>query len=69
MSSSPPPPPPGFLERSETPRTDAFIDTLPVIPMSEGPVVAAQAMREHMIAWAKFARELELECARKVWPH
>lgn len=58
-----------FLDRSETPRTDSFIGTLPPIPMGEGPMVAAQAMREHMIAWAEFARELERELARKVWPH
>jgi hypothetical protein len=69
VSTPPPPPPREWLERSETPRTDAFIDTLPIIPMSEGPVEAARAMREVLVMWAEFAKELERELARKVWPH
>lgn len=59
----------GWTDRSETPRTDAFIDTLPIIPMNEGPLVAAEAMRVHMLAWADFARALEREVNHKVWPH
>lgn len=64
-----PPIVPWVDERSDTPRTDAFIDTLPPIPMHLGPVTAAEAMRHHMIQWAEFARGLERELARKVWPH
>ena len=66
---SQPPLVPWVDDRSDTPRTDAFIDTLPPIPMNNGPVVAAEAMRAHMIAWAEFARGLERELSRKVWPH
>lgn len=68
MMRPPPVPPPGFAQRSETPRVDAFIDTLPIIPMSD-PITTATAVREVLIAWSDFARELERELARKVWPH
>jgi hypothetical protein len=70
MPSSPPPlSATPFDSVSATPRTDAFVATLPPIRMNEGPLVAAQDMREQMIMWAEFARGLEVECARKVWPH
>ena len=58
-----------FEDRSDTPRTDAFIQTLPNIPLNEGPLRAAEAMSEYMRAFAEYARALERECARKVWPH
>jgi hypothetical protein len=67
----PPPdtvPPPGWDMRSETPRTDAFIEQMPFVPMND-PMTTAAAVRELIIAWSGFARELERECARKVWPH
>lgn len=66
----PPPfiPEPGWDYRSETPRVDAFIDTLPIIPMTD-PITTAKALREVLIAWSDFARELERELGRKVWPH
>lgn len=66
--SPPPIPEPAWDHRSETPRTDAFIDQLPIIPMSD-PMTTASAIREVLLAWSDFARELERENARKVWPH
>ena len=59
---------PGFGARSDTPRTDAFIDAMPVIPM-RNPEETAHAIREILIGWAEFSRGLERELARKVWPH
>lgn len=52
---------------SETPRTDAFIDALPPVRMDD-PISAAHDVRALMIRWAEFARELEREVGRKVWP-
>lgn len=57
------------LDESDTPRVDDFIETLPPIPFDEGPLVAASAVRAQMVAWAEFARGLERELSRKVWPH
>jgi hypothetical protein len=59
---------PGWDHRSETPRVDAFIEQLPFVSLAD-PIVAAQGVREMMLAWADFARELERELGRKVWPH
>lgn len=56
------------LEMSETPRTDAFVDSLPPIPMQD-PQSCARAVREVLMSFAEFARELEREGRRKVWPH
>jgi len=33
------------------------------------PITTAKALREVLIAWSDFARELERELGRKVWPH
>ena len=67
-SSTPPIPAPGWESRSETPRTDAFIEQMPMIPMRD-PLETAGAVRALIIAWSEFARELERELGRKVWPH
>lgn len=64
----PPVPEPAWDDRSATPRTDAFIEQLPFVSLSD-PMTAAKGVREVMIAWAEFARELERELGRKVWPH
>jgi len=69
--TKPPPkfvPEPSWDSRSETPRVDAFIDQLPIIPMTD-PLTTASAVREVLVAWSDFARELERELQRKVWPH
>lgn len=54
-------------ERSETPRTDAFVEGLAPVRLDD-PITAAQDVRDLMIRWAEFARMLEAESAAKVWP-
>jgi hypothetical protein len=72
VTAKPPPPttipPQGWDFQSETPRTDAFIEQMPFVPLTD-PLAAATAVRELIIRWSEFARELERECGRKVWPH
>lgn len=59
--------------RSDTPRVDNFITTMPTLEFSNDEFVDHEALvrvvtqiREHMIGWAEFSRELERELNQSV---
>ena len=53
---------------SDTPRVDRFVNEMPATPMPKSAEEAVQAITRLMVLWADFARDLERECAKKVWP-
>ena len=57
-----------MMDKSDTPRTDNFVATLPALVLDDEDFTDREAcvrtmvrLREHMIGWAAFARTLERE--------